>query len=104
VRQQAQSALAAVASVLEAERAKLIERAAAGAPLLPEREIAPAPAGAAGEGAFRLGETAGPALFDRYEEARLLARQGLGTRRIAEELNLPRGEVELAVKLRPALM
>ncbi|MCU0538622.1 MAG: DUF2802 domain-containing protein [Desulfobacterales bacterium] len=57
--------------------------------------------GAPDEPPFRLGGGPVPPAGGRYDGVRRLAREGLGCRQIAERLNLPRGEVELALKLQP---
>ena len=101
LRQQSERALAVISDSLEAERRRLQQvfeddaRAfgdpAAAAPR-PSPEDAP----------FRLGSAPEPAAWGRYDGVHQLSREGLGVRQIAETLNLPRGEVELALKLMPA--
>ena len=100
LRQEAETALAAIAAAVEAERMRLQEHFPAVAPPAAEVRLDPA-RGVPEEFPFRLGESSGPAAWGRYEGVRILAREGLGCRQIAERLNLPRGEVELALKLQP---
>lgn len=98
LRQQAERALAGIAAAVEAERLRLHEQLRAA--LLPAVDgrlacLRSAP----DEPPFRLGDGPMPPAAGRYEGVRILAREGLGCRQIAERLNLPRGEVELALKL-----
>ncbi|RPJ77196.1 MAG: hypothetical protein EHM15_00715 [Desulfobacteraceae bacterium] len=101
LRQQAETALAGIAAAVETERLRLQEHFQALAPPAAEARLDPA-RDALEEFPFRLGDSPGPAAWGRYEGVRILAREGLGCRQIAERLNLPRGEVELALKLQPA--
>ena len=102
LRQQSERALSAILGAVEAERLRLQQAFDSGDP----HRLAPfeAPArGAAEERPFRLGQEAcEPAARDRYDGVHGLFREGLSCGQIAEKLRLPRGEVELALKLRPA--
>ncbi len=99
-RQQAERALAGIAAAVEAERLRLHEQLQAALP--PSVDGRPdGHRGAPDEPPFRLGGGPVPPAGGRYDGVRRLAREGLGCRQIAERLNLPRGEVELALKLQP---
>ncbi|MCU0564638.1 MAG: hypothetical protein MUE48_11970, partial [Desulfobacterales bacterium] len=101
LRQQSERSLSSILSVVESERIRLQQ--AFDADDRPARAAIEAPARAAADDApFRLGDAGGPSAWGRHDGVHGLSREGLTCRQIAERLNLPRGEVELALKLRPA--
>jgi hypothetical protein len=101
LRQESERTLAVILETVESERRRLQQafeadgRSGLAAAAVPARP-------ATDEPAFCLGERPEPAAWGRYDGVHGLAREGLSCRQIAEKLNLPRGEVELALKLRPA--
>lgn len=99
-RQQAEQALQRILTVVEAERDRLQLAWAGGrAPSRAAEAESGGPADAAA--AFRWGDPeADGAGHDRYGALDELAQQGLSSRQIADRLNLPAGEIELALKLR----
>jgi hypothetical protein len=97
--QQTEHSLQRILSTIERERLKLQEVLAGVGPLRPTAE-----AGTAGPGdsqaGFRWAGTEPDEMdFNRYAGVNELAQQGLGSRQIADQLNLPAGEIELALKL-----
>jgi hypothetical protein len=103
IRQQTEQALQGILAAVEAERDKLQRLLVrAEVPRLPP--TAPDAETAAAHIPFRLGETPSE-LVDRSRYAGLkeLGGRGLSLRQIADQLKLPVGEIELALKLqRPA--
>ncbi|MFO7707960.1 MAG: hypothetical protein R6V84_07280 [Desulfobacterales bacterium] len=98
LRQQSERALSAILGAVEAERLRLEQLFDADARPAPEPFLAPARA-AADDPPFRLGEVCEPAARGRYDGVHELLRKGLSSRQIADALDLPRGEVDLALKL-----
>ena len=102
LRQRAETALAAVAAAVEAERIGLQQFCDGGrkSRRAEQGELVAAPA------PFRLGQNrcdaAAAARDSGYEGIGGLAAAGLSARQIAEQLNLPAGEVELVLKLHGA--
>jgi hypothetical protein len=100
IRLQTEHALQNIRMTVEAERDKLQHALADAGALRPpaEPEVA---AAAAAPPAFRWGD-AEPAerTGSRYAGLDGLAEQGLSARQIADRLNLPAGEIELALKMR----
>jgi hypothetical protein len=101
MRQQSERALASILAAVDSERRRLQQ--------LFDADDRPPPAvvetsarAATDDFPFRLGEAREPAAWGPYESVHGLSREGLSSRQIAEKLNLPRGEVELALKLRAA--
>jgi hypothetical protein len=98
IRQQTEQSLQRILSTVERERLKLQEVLAGVGPLPPTAE-----ADTAGpcdvQSGFRWAGTEPDELgFNRYAGVNELAQQGLGPRQIADQLNLPAGEIELALK------
>ncbi len=101
LRQQSERALSSILSAVESERLRLQQVFDVDDRPTTEPPEAPARA-AADDPPFRLGEVCEPVAWGRYDGVHGLLREGLSCRQIAENLNLPRGEVELALKLKPA--
>jgi len=100
IRQQTEQAWQNIQTVVETERDRLqrVWAGAGGAPFTAEAESS---AAAGALAAFRWGDPepdgAGPC---RYDALDALAEQGLSPRQIAERMNRPFGEIELALKVR----
>jgi hypothetical protein len=100
VRQQTELAWQNIQAVVEAERGRLqrVLAGGGGASLMADAENS-GPADALV--AFRWGDPepdgSGPCRYDALDD---LAEQGLSTRQIAERINRPVGEIELALKMR----
>jgi hypothetical protein len=102
IRLQTEHALLNILSTVEAERDKLQHALAGAGALHPAAE--PETAGpAAVPVAFRWGDAeAEEQRGNRYAGLNGLAEQGLSPRQIADRLNVPAGEIELALKMRAA--
>jgi hypothetical protein len=99
IRQQTEQSLQRIVSTVERERLKLQEVLAGVGPLRPTAEADSAGPGD-GQAGFRWCGTESEELdFNRYAGVNELAQQGLSPRQIADRLNLPAGEIELALKL-----
>jgi hypothetical protein len=103
IRQQTEHSLQCILAAVENERGRL-RQALAGAGALPVEAGADAVLPAVASDGFRWGaaELDGRGVR-RYAAASGLAAQGLNPRQIADRLNLPAGEIELALKLHGAL-
>jgi hypothetical protein len=97
LRQQAEQALASIRAAVDAEQTKLQQVLGASEVPLPPEETA-----AAEHVPFRLGDSeplGRGSLQSRYAGLGELAAQGLTARQIAEQTQLPAGEIELALTL-----
>lgn len=105
IRQQTELALEAILKIVQAEQVRLQQAFERTDTRLPGAGTA-ADAASAEHLPFRLGEdiplASGGSGVGRYEGVHGLADEGLSTRQIAEQLRLPSGEVELALKLQRA--
>jgi hypothetical protein len=99
IHQQTEHSLQRILSTVEHERLKLQELLAGTGPMPPTAEADTTGPGD-GQAGFRWDGTEPDELgFNRYAGVNELAQQGLGPRQIADQLNLPAGEIELALKL-----
>ena len=105
IRQQTELALEAILKTVQAEQVRLQQAFDGGDTRLAGAGAAADPAGAELL-PFRFGEdippVAGGSAAGRYEGVQGLAGEGLSAKQIAEQLRLPSGEVELALKLQRA--
>ena len=105
IRQQAELALDVILKAVQAEQVRL-QHAFDGADTRLPGAGAAADAASPEHMPFRLGEDVPPVSggsgAGRYEGVHRLAAEGLSAKQIAEQLRLPSGEVELAVKLQRA--
>jgi hypothetical protein len=105
IRQQAELALEAILKAVQAEQLRL-QQAFDGADTRLPGAGAAADVASAEHLPFRLGQdipsVSCPSGAGRYEGVHRLAAEGLSAKQIAEQLRLPGGEVELAVKLQRA--
>ena len=105
IRQQTELALEAILKAVQAEQLRLQQAFDGADTRLPGAGTA-ADAARAEHLPFRLGEdippVSGRSGAGRYEGVHGLAAEGLSAKQIAEQLRLPSGEVELAVKLQRA--
>jgi hypothetical protein len=103
VRQQTEHSLQCILSAVEAERDRL-QQALACAGSLPPASEAEAVGPALALGGFRWGAAeSDQSVTNRYAGLNGLAEQGLNPRQIADRMNLPAGEIELALKMRGAV-
>jgi len=100
IRQQTEQSLQGILTAVETERERLHQALSGCGALQPLTEAEAAGPSVALEGfrwgAAELDESGG----DRYAGLNGLAEQGLNPRQIADRLNLPAGEIELALKMR----
>ena len=105
IRQQTELALEAILKTVQSEQVRLQQAFDSTDTRLPGAGTA-ADATGAEHLPFRLGEDVSPvsggAGAGRYEGVHGLAGEGLSAKQIAEQLRLPSGEIELALKLRRA--
>jgi len=105
IRQQTELALEAILKTVQSEQVRLQQAFDGADTRLPGAGTA-ADAASAEHLPFRLGEDVSPVLggagAGRYESVHGLADEGLSAKQIAEQLRLPSGEIELALKLRRA--
>jgi hypothetical protein len=100
IRQQTEHSLQCILAAVEAERDRL-QQALACAGSLPPAAEADAVGPAVALGGFRWGGAeSDQSSTNRYTGLKGLAEQGLSPRQIADRLNLPAGEIELALKMR----
>lgn len=103
IRQQTDQSLQCILAAVETERGRLQQAwAGAGAPPVGAGADTVSPALASDGFSWGAAELDGPGA-ERYAAASELAAQGLNPRQIADRLNLPAGEIELALKLHGAL-
>jgi hypothetical protein len=102
IRQQTELALGAILKTVQAEQLRLQQAFDRTDTRLPGADTAAEAAGAEHR-PFRFGEdmplVSGGSGAGRYEGVHRLGAEGLSARQIAEQLGLPSGEIELALKL-----
>lgn len=103
MRQQAEQSLQCILAAVETERDRL-DQVLAGAGCLRTATAAESIEPMGGTGGFRWGAAEiDDSRGQRYAALSGLAEQGLNPRQIADRLNLPAGEIELALKMRAPL-